>query len=79
MIYDNQLNMGDKSAVKWHMFDCGVNIAVHPTAPEESQFLYDEIFLSRIYLQHSVVISEGDLVIDVGEEIKRNRLRFLLN
>ena len=67
MIYDNEQNMGDRSAVKWHMFDCGVNIAVHHTAPEESQFLYEEIFLSRIYLQHGVVISEGDLIIDVGE------------
>ena len=68
----------DFSSDNWHVFDCGVNIAIHHTAPEESQFLYDEIFVSRIYLQHGLIIKEGDLVIDVGES-KTKLLAYLLN
>ena len=78
MIYENEVVEVDFSSDNWHVFDCGVNIAIHHTAPEESQFLYDEIFVSRIYLQHGLIIKEGDLVIDVGES-KTKLLAYVLN
>ena len=78
MIHKNKVVEVDFSSDNWHVFDCGVNIATHHTAPEESQFLYDEIFVSRIYLQHGLIIKEGDLVIDVGES-KTKLLAYLLN
>ena len=32
-------------------------------------FLYDEIFVSQIYLQHGVALKAGDVVLDVGANI----------
>lgn len=33
------------------------------------EFLYDEIFISQIYLQHGVVLKAGEVVLDVGANI----------
>ena len=52
---------------EWQEFDCGVRLATHQSASEESQFLYNEIFEKRVYLKHGIVINENDLVIDVGK------------
>lgn len=50
------------------VFDNGVSLHTHfATAPEETLFLYDEIFEQRIYMRHGITLKEGNLVIDVGK------------
>ena len=36
---------------------------------EESDFIFDEIFVKQVYARHGIVISEGSTVIDVGANI----------
>jgi FkbM family methyltransferase len=35
----------------------------------EARFLYDEIFVQRLYLRHGIELNEGDHVVDVGANI----------
>ena len=52
---------------EWQELDNGVQFATHHlTAPEETSFLFNEVFLERAYLQHGIRLAENDLVIDVG-------------
>ena len=36
---------------------------------EESEFLYDEIFVKEVYMQHGIQLQDGAIVIDVGANI----------
>lgn len=39
------------------------------TAPEETVFIYKEIFLWNIYLRNGIIIKDNDIVIDIGANI----------
>jgi FkbM family methyltransferase len=41
----------------------------HTTAPEETAFLYNEIFEQKIYFKNGIILKENDLVIDVGSNV----------
>ena len=48
----------------------GLVISTHfTTAPEETIFLYQEIFEHRVYFQHGINLSSGDTVVDVGSNV----------
>ena len=62
----------------WQEFPCGLQLATHTEAPEETNFLYDEIFVLKGYMKHGIWVREGDLVIDVGEIKSRLYYDFFL-
>eukprot|EP00596_Hydrurales_sp_CCMP1899_P002150 CAMPEP_0119053250 /NCGR_PEP_ID=MMETSP1177-20130426/74313_1 /TAXON_ID=2985 /ORGANISM="Ochromonas sp, Strain CCMP1899" /LENGTH=480 /DNA_ID=CAMNT_0007033159 /DNA_START=1534 /DNA_END=2976 /DNA_ORIENTATION=- len=59
-----------KECGEWQEFDCGLCLYTHHTAaPEETAFLYNEIFEHKIYLKNGIILKENDLVVDVGSNI----------
>jgi hypothetical protein len=49
-------------------FDDGLSLHTHYcSAPEETLFLYEEVFAQGVYLRHGVTVEAGDLVVDIGE------------
>jgi FkbM family methyltransferase len=55
---------------EWQEFDCGLCLFTHHmSAPEETAFLYNEIFEQKVYLQNGIVLKDNDLVIDVGSNV----------
>ena len=53
--------------VEWQELGDSVIFATHHvTAPEETAFLFNEVFLQRAYMRHGIRLAENDLVIDVG-------------
>jgi len=52
------------------VFENGLSLHSHAaTAPEETAFLFQEIFLNHTYLRHGITLCAGDLVVDVGENM----------
>ncbi|BAY09040.1 FkbM family methyltransferase [Calothrix sp. NIES-2098] len=39
------------------------------SSPEETEYIYSEIFTEQQYLRHGIVINEGDCIFDVGANI----------
>jgi hypothetical protein len=57
----------DEGGVEWQELGDSVMFATHHlTAPEETAFLFNEVFLQRAYMRHGIRLAENDLVIDVG-------------
>ena len=53
--------------MEWQELGNSMRFATHHLiAPEETSFLYNEVFVQRAYLQNDIRLEEGDLVIDVG-------------
>ena len=51
-------------------FSNGVSLYTHlDTAPEETLFLYREIFLWNVYLRNNIVIRENDIIFDIGANV----------
>lgn len=60
----------EEEGQEWQEFDCGLCLATHHlSAPEETAFLYTEIFQQKIYLKHGITLRENDLMIDVGANV----------
>ena len=58
----------EEDGMEWQDYLGGLRLATHHLrAPEETNFLYEEIFEQRTYMQHGIHLNEDDLVIDVGE------------
>ena len=58
----------EEDGMDWQDYPGGLRLATHHLrAPEETNFLYEEIFEQRTYMQHGIKLNEDDLVIDVGE------------
>ncbi|KAF6259530.1 S-adenosyl-L-methionine-dependent methyltransferase [Scenedesmus sp. NREL 46B-D3] len=51
-----------------HCLPSGLNVR-HTSTPAEVQFLYDEQYSDRCYLQHGVSLAPGATVVDVGANI----------
>ena len=57
----------DEGGVEWQELGDSMMFATHHlTAPEETAFLFNEVFLQRTYMRHGISLAENDLVIDVG-------------
>ena len=57
----------DEGGVEWQELGDSMMFATHHvTAPEETAFLFNEVFLQRAYMRHGIRLAENDLVIDVG-------------
>ena len=60
----------DEGGAEWQELGNSMRFATHHlTAPEETSFLFNEVFVQRAYLQHGIRLAENDLVIDVGKLI----------
>lgn len=58
--------------MEWQELGNSMRFATHHLiAPEETSFLYNEVFVQRAYLQNGIRLEEGDLVIDVGTLINQ--------
>lgn len=58
----------EEDGTDWQDFPGGLRLATHHlTAPEETNFLYEELFEQRTYIQHGIKLNEDDLIIDIGE------------
>ena len=56
--------------IEWQELGNSMQFATHHLiAPEETLFLYNEVFVQRAYLQNGIRLEEDDLVIDVGTPI----------
>jgi hypothetical protein len=68
----------DEGGVEWQELGDSMMFATHHvTAPEETAFLFNEVFLQRAYMRHGIRLAENDLVIDVGAFINMTDLIFL--
>ena len=39
------------------------------SSPTEAAFIYEEIFEERCYIQHGILVRNGDICVDVGANI----------
>ena len=39
------------------------------SSPAEAAFIYEEIFEERCYIQHGILVRDGDICVDVGANI----------
>ena len=57
----------EQGGAEWQELGNSMRFATHHlTAPAETSFLFNEVFVQRAYLQHGIRLAENDLVIDVG-------------
>ncbi|HTV14751.1 MAG TPA: FkbM family methyltransferase [Acidobacteriaceae bacterium] len=54
----------------------GADLTVFGLNPDETRFMYREIFEDRCYLQHGLTLEDGDCVFDVGANIGMATLFF---
>ncbi|MBD2533812.1 FkbM family methyltransferase [Nostoc flagelliforme FACHB-838] len=45
------------------------NLEIYCLGKEETEYIYQEIFIEQQYLQHGITINDGDCIVDVGANI----------
>lgn len=70
ILTETNLKCNEIESVDQCIFPNGLQLHCHYlTAPEETAFIYDEIFTQRIYFNHGIALQPGDTVIDVGANV----------